>query len=60
MAGKTYTWIGGSSFAAIETNWSPAGLPNASGDTAIVPSGTVVSQFDLQTNSNATSTAPVI
>ena len=52
MAGKTYTWIGGSSFAAIATNWSPTGQPKPVGDTAIVPSGTVVSQFDLQLNNN--------
>src|SRR5579863_3115660 len=50
MAGKTYSWIGGSSFATITTNWSPAGQPGA-GDTAIIPSGTVVAQFDAPLNS---------
>jgi fibronectin-binding autotransporter adhesin len=51
MAGSTFTWIGGSSFATIATNWSPTGGPGA-GDTAIIPSGTVVAQQDAQLHSN--------
>lgn len=45
MAGSTFTWIGGSGAASVAANWSPSGGPQP-GDTAIVPSGTVVLPTD--------------
>ena len=51
MAGSTWTWNGGSA-AASSTHWTlTSGAGNAShyplsGDTAIIPDGTVVAQLD--------------